>query len=146
MKLQRQISRQVGENEYSKWVLIVPPSEIELLGWKEGQELQSQVREGKLIIKIRTAPKNQRKKMSYLDFRSKIEKLLADKPDGMTWTDIRRNLNLPQKVPNNLWVRRMEKDIGLARELDQKIAKKVWKLQLSLLGVNRRIKEGEKNE
>jgi len=33
----------------------------------------------------------------------------------MTWTKLRNNLQLDQVVPNNKWVRRMEKDIGLMR-------------------------------
>ena len=130
MRLQRQISRQVGENEYSKWILVVPPSDIDQLCWKEGQELTTKVREKKLIIEVRTKPKERVKKMSYSAFRDKIHDVLLPKSEGMTWTEIKTELNLPQKVPNNLWVRKMEEEIGLTRKLDQKIAKKVWKLQL----------------
>jgi hypothetical protein len=129
LKLQKQISRQVGESEYSKWILVIPPSDIEILGWKEGQELRSKVREKKLIIEVQTEPKERSEKMSYPVFRDKIHTLLSTKPEGMTWTEIKKTLNLPQKVPNNLWVRRMEREIGVTRKIDQKIAKTVWKLQ-----------------
>ena len=39
MKLQKQLSRKVGDVKYAKWVLVIPPSLIEELKWKEWQEL-----------------------------------------------------------------------------------------------------------
>ena len=131
MRLMRQISRHVGDNEYAKWVIIVPPSDVEKLGWKEGQELESQVKGRILVIKPQGKRKEKPKKMAYEEFRDKIEGLLKTEPLGLTWTDIRNTLKLPQKVPNNLWVRMMEKDIGLVRELDTKTAKKTWRLHTS---------------
>lgn len=44
MRLQKQLSRKVGSQEYSKYVLTIPPKEIEKLGWKEGQELNIEVK------------------------------------------------------------------------------------------------------
>ena len=40
MKLQKQLSRKVGDVKYAKWVLVIPPNIIEELKWKEGQELE----------------------------------------------------------------------------------------------------------
>ena len=51
MKLQKQLSRKVGDTEYAKWVLVIPPKVIEELKWQEGQELKTEINEGKLIIK-----------------------------------------------------------------------------------------------
>jgi bifunctional DNA-binding transcriptional regulator/antitoxin component of YhaV-PrlF toxin-antitoxin module len=51
MKLQKQLSRRGENKDYSKYVLVVPPDEIEKLGWKEGQELEHEVREQSLIVK-----------------------------------------------------------------------------------------------
>ena len=51
MKLQRQISRRVENREYSKYVVVVPPDEVVRLGWKEGQELEHEVKEQTLIVK-----------------------------------------------------------------------------------------------
>ena len=51
MKLQKQLSRKVQNKEYPKYVLVVPPDEIEKLGWKEGQELEHEVREQSLIVR-----------------------------------------------------------------------------------------------
>jgi hypothetical protein len=56
--------------------------------------------------------------MTYEEFRDSIQKELKKNADGLTWTEIRVKLKLPQKVPNNKWVRRMEKDIGLLRVRD----------------------------
>ncbi|MFQ5532188.1 MAG: AbrB/MazE/SpoVT family DNA-binding domain-containing protein [Candidatus Nanoarchaeia archaeon] len=51
MKLQKQLSRKVGNVEYSKWVLVIPPNMIEELKWKEGQELEVEIKENKLVVK-----------------------------------------------------------------------------------------------
>ena len=51
MKLQKQLSRKVGNTEYVKWVLVVPPTMIETLGWKEGQELEAEIKDNKIVVK-----------------------------------------------------------------------------------------------
>lgn len=50
MKLQKQLSRKVNGKEYAKWVLVIPPSAVEKLGWKEGQPLNEKVSKNKLIV------------------------------------------------------------------------------------------------
>jgi antitoxin component of MazEF toxin-antitoxin module len=50
MKLQKQVSRKVKDKEYGKYVVVIPPEEIEELDWPEGQELKSEVKGKKLII------------------------------------------------------------------------------------------------
>jgi len=44
------LSRKVGDTEYVKWVLVIPPNIIEELKWKEGQELEAKIKENKLVI------------------------------------------------------------------------------------------------
>lgn len=56
--------------------------------------------------------------MSYEVFSSKIINLLKENATGMTWTKIQQILDLPQTVPNNKWVRRLENETGLRREKD----------------------------
>ena len=51
---------------------------------------------------------------------------LRANPTGLTWTELKGKLQLPQKVPNNKWVRRMEKDIDLVRLKD--VRGLVWKI------------------
>lgn len=56
--------------------------------------------------------------MSYEVFKSKIINLLKENVSGLTWTKIQQILDLPQTVPNNMWVRRLESETGLRREKD----------------------------
>lgn len=51
MKLQKQLSRKVGNEEYAKWVVVIPPNKIKEAGWKEGVELDVTVKDGKIVIK-----------------------------------------------------------------------------------------------
>lgn len=56
--------------------------------------------------------------MTYEDFRDQIAKTLKHAGTPLTWTEIRTTAKLPQAFPNNQWVHRMEKDIGLERKRD----------------------------
>jgi antitoxin component of MazEF toxin-antitoxin module len=51
MRLQKQLSRKVGATEYSKYVTVIPPEKVKELGWKDGQELDVEIKDGKLVIK-----------------------------------------------------------------------------------------------
>lgn len=55
---------------------------------------------------------------TYEAFRDAIKRTLEKEGAPLTWTEIRTLAGLPQKFPNNKWVRQMEKDIGLTRERD----------------------------
>lgn len=50
MKLQKQLSRKVGDKEYPKYMVVIPPKKVEELGWKEGTELEPKVNGEKLTI------------------------------------------------------------------------------------------------
>lgn len=50
MKLQKQLSRKVGNKEYAKWVLVIPPNKVREAGLKEGQELKIDVKDKKIIL------------------------------------------------------------------------------------------------
>ncbi len=52
----------------------------------------------------------------YEAFKNVIHEVLQNAGQPLTWTDIKVEADLPQKVPNNQWVHRMEQDIGLVRE------------------------------
>jgi antitoxin component of MazEF toxin-antitoxin module len=52
MKLQKQLSRRVGNKEYPKWVIAIPPKQIDALGWKEGQSLESEILDRQLVIAL----------------------------------------------------------------------------------------------
>lgn len=64
------------------------------------------------------APTNKQSPMLYEEFRDVIKAELI-KQGKITWTEIRTQTKLPQKFPNNQWVHRMEKDIGLVRQKDK---------------------------
>lgn len=55
--------------------------------------------------------------LAYEDFRDSVRNTLAQ-AGPLTWTEIRTAARLPQRLPNNQWVRRLESDIGLRREKD----------------------------
>jgi DNA-directed RNA polymerase subunit RPC12/RpoP len=55
--------------------------------------------------------------LTYEDFRDKVRSALQSGP--LTWTEVRTRTKLPEKLPNNKWLRRMEQDIRLKREKDQ---------------------------
>lgn len=128
MKLQRQIASVLKGKKYSKWVVIIPSSKIDKLGWNEGDELESVVKGNTLLIKHLLNPPEKPKKMTYEEFRDRIEELLKNEEKGLSWTEIKAKLGFPQKVPNNLWVRMMERDIGLIRE---KVGTKtIWRVKI----------------
>jgi hypothetical protein len=58
------------------------------------------------------------RKMSYEEFRDKIEGVLKSAGRPLTWTEVRTRAELSQMFPNNQWVHRMEQDIKLARLRD----------------------------
>ncbi len=44
MKLQKQLSRKVGTQEYPKYVVTISPKTIKKLGWKAGQQLKIEIK------------------------------------------------------------------------------------------------------
>jgi len=53
MKLQKQLSRKIGNTEYAKYVIVIPPQAVEELKWKEGEELTFKIQGKKLIIETK---------------------------------------------------------------------------------------------
>lgn len=51
MKLQRQLSKRTKEKDYYRYVVNISPMIVKEAGFKEGNELEAQVKEGKIIIK-----------------------------------------------------------------------------------------------
>ena len=62
----------------------------------------------------------------YEAFKNVIHEVLQNAGQPLTWTEIKTEADLPQKVPNNQWVHRMEQDIGLVRERTSN--RILWKL------------------
>lgn len=57
---------------------------------------------------------------TYEVFRDKVKEALNKAAHPLSWTEIRTLTGLPQALPNNQWVRRLEKDISLVRERDSR--------------------------
>jgi bifunctional DNA-binding transcriptional regulator/antitoxin component of YhaV-PrlF toxin-antitoxin module len=50
MRLQKQQSRVYKGKEYPKYLIVIPPKDIEKLGWNDGDELESTIESGKLVL------------------------------------------------------------------------------------------------
>jgi len=62
MRLQKQLSRKVGNKEYPKWVITIPPKQIKTLGWTEGEFLDSEINDQELVIQKEDMSKKQKRK------------------------------------------------------------------------------------
>ena len=51
MKLQKRLSRIYKGKKYSKYILVIPEKDIKDAGFKEGDELKSEVKKGEIKIK-----------------------------------------------------------------------------------------------
>jgi bifunctional DNA-binding transcriptional regulator/antitoxin component of YhaV-PrlF toxin-antitoxin module len=128
MKLQKQHSYEYEGKEHYKYVITIPKKAIEKVKWKAGDELEAQVRENYLVVKkVEDEEREKGKKMSYDEFKKKIEEVLKIESEGLTWTGIKEKAKLQQKVPNNMWVKMMESEIGLVREKRER--RTIWRLK-----------------
>ncbi len=57
---------------------------------------------------------------SYEDFKTAIQNVMRATAKPLTWTEIRTTTGLSQLFPNNQWVYRLESDIGLRRQRDNR--------------------------
>ena len=120
MKLQKVKAYKLDKDRWQyKFVITLPETVVEEVQWVEGSELKA-IAEGKsVVLTIDTTPPKPKRvittKIPYPEFRDRVRQALQYSDKGMTWTEIRAKLKLDQVVPNNKWVRQMEKDIGLMR-------------------------------
>jgi DNA-directed RNA polymerase subunit RPC12/RpoP len=63
-------------------------------------------------------PRKATSMLTYQDFRDRVKSTLKGR-DPLTWTEIRTKAKLPEKFPNNKWVHRLERDVGLKRNKDK---------------------------
>lgn len=132
MKLQKVHAYNYGDKSHYKYVITLPEDLIYELDWDVGSELKAKKIDEKIQISFVSKPVKHQKqkviepKMPYSEFRDKIQKALEYRDDGATWTELRDQLGLEQVVPNNKWVRQLEKDIGLKRTRDMKGV--VWRI------------------
>ncbi len=132
MKLQKVVAYTYGEKTHHKYIITIPEDTIRKLEWEEGSELKDSIKGESLVINYVSPPvtkekKRQEPKISYVDFRDMIKKALEYSDSGMTWAELRDYLKFEQIVPNNKWVRQMEKEIGLMRLKDPRGI--VWRVK-----------------
>jgi hypothetical protein len=53
--------------------------------------------------------------MTYLEFKSTVQRHLIQHPNGATWQELRDTLKLPYQRPCPEWTCRLETEIGLVR-------------------------------
>ena len=51
VKLQEQLSRKIGNKTYSKFVLVVSSKLVKQLHWRNGTEITTEIKKGKLVLK-----------------------------------------------------------------------------------------------
>lgn len=134
MKLQKVKAYKLDKNRWQyKYMITIPEPSINQLGWKEGLELEDIPEGNHLRIEVSQKQEHRQKrraittKLTYDQFKEQVKKALEYQDNGMTWTQIRERLGLDQVVPNNKWVRQLEKDIGLER-VKQKDNVILWRI------------------
>ena len=50
MRLLSHVSRKYKDTEYTKYWIVIPNKLVEKLGWKTGEDLEAEVKGGKLVI------------------------------------------------------------------------------------------------
>jgi bifunctional DNA-binding transcriptional regulator/antitoxin component of YhaV-PrlF toxin-antitoxin module len=50
MRLIKQHGRTYGDKDYYKFIVVIPNKDIEKLGWKGGEELETEIKGNKLVI------------------------------------------------------------------------------------------------
>lgn len=51
MKLQKQLSRRVGNIDYPKYLIVIPTKVIKDMGWKQGLDLDFEIKDKRLVLK-----------------------------------------------------------------------------------------------
>ncbi len=124
MKLQKVHAYNYGDRSQFKYIVTLQEDLINQLKWESGSELKAMIQGNGIQISFISKPlknktsKSLEPKMPYSEFRDKIKSALEHRDNGMTWTELKESLELEQTVPNNKWVRQLEKDIGLKRIRD----------------------------
>ncbi len=57
MRLQKLLNRRVAGKDYSKWVVTIPPAKVQALGWREGEDLEVEVR-GRTLLLTPSSPQD----------------------------------------------------------------------------------------
>jgi len=115
------LSRELTNLSVNKNMSVMARVPITVMGYHCERCGHEWIPRGKSNMEPKTCPKckspywDRSRKMSYEDFSGRIKATLVRTARPMTWTEIRTAAALPQLYPNNQWVHRLERDIGLNR-------------------------------
>ena len=62
MRLQKRLSRRIGNKEYQKWIITIPPKQIKTLGWGEGEFLEGEINGHELIVRRENPQKAEKRR------------------------------------------------------------------------------------
>ncbi|GBE20383.1 hypothetical protein BMS3Abin17_01122 [archaeon BMS3Abin17] len=51
MKIQKRLSRKYKDKEYHKYIIVLPEKDIKGAGFKEGDELKTEIKKGRIQLK-----------------------------------------------------------------------------------------------
>lgn len=129
MRLQRHFAYTYKGRKHYKNVLTIPDDVVNQLGWNIGDEINPTINGDTLFLKATPTPTSKPIEVAkdpYEDFRDEVKAILEKELRGLSWTQIKKELQLSQRAPYHKWVKRMEKDIGLIRE--GRGSRTIWRL------------------
>jgi len=123
--VQRRKSLRYGEKQHYQDYVTIPAELSRLLGLLPGQVMRCIANgRGLTYAKSEGKPRNG---TTYHDWISTIKDLIPPMgQQGKTYSQIRREANIPLKSAPALWVKQAERDIGLIRRRDPKTHRVLW--------------------
>ena len=123
--VQRRKSLKYGEKQHYQDYITIPTELSRFLGLQPGQVMKCVANgRGLTYIKSESKPRNG---MTYHEWVSAIRDLISPVgQNGKTYSQIRKEANIPLKSAPALWVKQAERDIGLTRKRDPKTHQIHW--------------------
>jgi hypothetical protein len=126
MRVQKCVSRRLGEKEYVKYQIVISNNIIQELGWNPSEHLEARVSpKGLLLYKVES--KHLIKENSYEEFKKAVTKALGALPEGCIWAELRRKADLRQLTPSPIWVKRLEEEKCLERIRNPVTSQVIWR-------------------
>jgi bifunctional DNA-binding transcriptional regulator/antitoxin component of YhaV-PrlF toxin-antitoxin module len=115
-----------GSKEYTKHQVVIPNDLTERLGWRRGVCLEARLTaKGVLLRKVESIV--QVEKPDYEQFKEAVIGTLRTELKGCRWSILRLKAGLRQKTPSPIWVKRLEDELVLQREMEQVTSQPIWK-------------------
>lgn len=121
-KLIRSLTRR-EPREYWKHLVAIRNDIVEQAGWCPNQELGGRVVGKGRVVLYSVADQPKMNRVSYPKVREFVREALQSSPRATTWSEIREKFPSLPKRPVALWVRMLDRDIGLCRSLESKTSR-----------------------